>query len=139
MRRPIDPAAITRLMDQGMSPPEIAKHLNVNRTSVYRVIKDLKKHAPKVLALEKADRYVDHQLNLMDQYRDSVKSLKRLRDGLEAYVYEGNRTVFVAMQKKTESESIENDAPNEGKDPQNKALSKSSKSKIEKKTWCTPS
>lgn len=126
----IDFDKMNEMLAHGMTKSEVARKFKVNPSSITKALNKLKKHAPKIVALEKAGRFVDSQLNIMEQYQETMKSHIRLRDGLEKYIYEGDRTIFVEMQRRAETKSVEGGGP---KEDQGEKKGKGSKTKIEQR------
>jgi hypothetical protein len=129
----IDLGSLSKMLGEKTSQAEVARQMKVSPSAICKAIKRLKQHVPKVVALEKAKQYAEYGIDMLEEYRNTLASLNTLRDGLEKYIYKGDRTVFAQMERKTESRSAEFGAGPEEEAKKGKGKGKGKKSKVEQK------
>jgi len=128
--RKIDYDSLIEMVARKMTQADIARTLGVNPSTITRAIKRLREHATRSLIVKKGDRYEEVHFKLWDNFMKGFEAVDKLIDALDAYVYKGDRTVFAAMQRKTESKSVEQGS-NESKEKRKKGAG--NKSRIEQK------
>lgn len=130
----IDYDQLDILLGMKMKQAEIARKMGVHRSSITKAIKKIRGHAHKVVALEKAKPYSDHQFNFVNQVQKDINTLNDLLDPVIRYL-QGDKNAFISMQRKIESKSIEQEGEGQANGSKKKKRSGGAgkKSKMEQK------
>jgi predicted XRE-type DNA-binding protein len=119
---------IDMVTQKKMSQAEIANIMGVNPSTVTRAIQRLKRHVTRTVMVRSGDKYQEAQFRVWDEFKKNFDAVNKFCEALEAYNYKGDKTVFVEMQRKVESKSVEQ-GEGEPKDGSKKGKGKNGKKK----------
>ncbi len=98
---------VSLVATQKMNQLEIARIMGVHPSTIGRAIQNLKSHANRNIVIRSGDKYQEAQFRVWDEFKKNFDAVNRFCEALEAYNYKGDKTVFVEMQRKVESKSVE--------------------------------